>query len=91
MFTKLEEVYKNPNYKKHIMEKFRKLKIDLRFFNAFYSKFIKLAVKLEFIKKMLLQKFMYKLPLYIQDRINSRLEYPDNIKDLTIYCQKIYD
>lgn len=25
----------------------------------------------------------------MQDRINSRLQYPDNIKDLTVCCQKI--
>lgn len=36
------------------MKKFKKLKIDMRFFNTFYSKFIKLAAKLEFIKEILL-------------------------------------
>ena len=34
---------------------------------------------------------MYKLFSRIQDWINSRLEYPDNIKDLAACCQKIYD
>lgn len=53
-FTKLEKVYKKFYYKKYIMEKFWKSKIVLRFFNTFYSKFIKLIVKLEFIKKILL-------------------------------------
>ena len=27
----------------------------------------------------------------MQDRINFRLEYPDNIKDLVVHCRKIYD
>ena len=61
------------------------------FFNAFYSEFIKLAAKLEFTKEMLLQKFMYKLSPHMQDRMNSRLKYPDNIKDLAAHCRKIYD
>lgn len=33
----------------------------IRSFNTFYFKFIKLVVKLKFIKEILLQKFMHKL------------------------------
>lgn len=41
------------------MKKFRKIKIGVGFFNIFYSKFIKLAEKLEFTKEILLKKLMY--------------------------------
>ena len=34
---------------------------------------------------------MHKLSPHMQDRINSRLEYLDNIKDLVMHCRKIYD
>ena len=34
---------------------------------------------------------MHKLFSYMQNQIISRLEYLDNIKDLVIYCQKIYN
>lgn len=60
-------------------------------FRVFYSKFIKLVAKLKFIKEILLQKFMHKLSSFMQNRIDSRLEYLDNIKHLAIRCQKIYD
>lgn len=73
------------------MEKFRELKIDIGSFNTFYYKFINLAVKLEFVKEMLLQKFMHKLSPCIQNRMNSELEYPDNIKDRVMCCPKIYN
>ena len=73
------------------MEKFRELKMGSRFFNAFYSEFIKLAAELEFTKEMLLQEFMHKLSPCMQDRINSGLKYPDNIKNLAAHCRKIYD
>ena len=65
--------------------------MGLRSFNIFYSEFIKLVAKLEFIKEMLLQEFMHKLSLYIQDRMNFGLEYLDHIKDLAVHDQKIYD
>ena len=61
LFTKLEKVYDDPHYKKHTIEKFRELKMGSESFNVFYSKFIKLAAKLEFIKKILLQEFVHKL------------------------------
>ena len=73
------------------MEKFRKLKMGSGSFNAFYLEFIKLVAKLKFTKEMLLQEFMHKLFPRMQDRRNSGLEYPDNIKDLAARCQKIYD
>ena len=57
-----------------------------RSFNAFYSKFIKLAAKLKFTKEMLLQEFLQKLFSHMQDQINFRLEYSDNIKDLVVHC-----
>ena len=91
LFTKLEEVYGDPHRKEHAMEKFRELKMGSGSFNAFYSEFIKLAAKLEFTKEMLLREFMHKLSSCMQDRINSGLEYPDNIKDLAARCRKIYD
>ena len=55
------------------------------------QEFIILVAKLKFIKEMLLQKFRHKLSFYMRDQINSRLEYPDNIKDLVAHCQKIFD
>lgn len=73
------------------MEKFRKLKMGSGFFNAFYSKFIKLVAELKFTKEMLLQEFMHKLSPHMQDQMNFGLEYPDNIKDLMVHCQEIYD
>lgn len=73
------------------MKKFRELKIDMGSFNTFYCKFNNLAVKLEFVKEMLLQEFMHKLFPCIQNRMNSKLEYPDNIKDKVMYYQKIYN
>ena len=73
------------------MEKFRELKIGLDSFNAFCSEFIKLVAKLEFTKEMLPQEFMHKLSPRMQDRMNSGLEYSDNIKDLAAYCRKIYN
>ena len=62
LFTKLKKVYDNLYCKKYIIKKFRELKIGLRSFNAFYSKFIKLAVKLEFTKKILLQNLCTSCP-----------------------------
>ena len=58
--------------------------MGMRFFNTFYFKFIKLAAKLKFTKEILLQKFIYKLFSYMQDQINFKFKYPDNIKDLAI-------
>ena len=54
LFTKFEEVYKDFHCKKHAMKKLKELKIGMDSFNAFHSKFIKLAVKLKFTKEMLL-------------------------------------
>ena len=34
---------------------------------------------------------MHKLFSYMQDQINLELKYLDNIKDLAIHCQKIYN
>lgn len=50
----LEEVYKNFYYKKYMIEKFKELKISLRFFNIFYSEFIKLVAEPKFIIEILL-------------------------------------
>lgn len=88
---KLEEIYDDLHCKENVIEKFRKLKICLGSFNTFHSEFIKLVAKLKFTKKIVLQKYMHKLSPLIQDRINSGLKYPDNIKDLVMHCQKIYD
>ena len=65
MFIKFEKVYGNLYCKKHTIKNFKELKIGSKFFNTFYSKFIKLVTKLKFTKEMLLQKFMHKLSLYI--------------------------
>ena len=54
MFTKLEKVYENLYCKKYIKEKFKELKMDIKSFNSYYSKFIYLTTKLEFTKEMLL-------------------------------------
>ena len=62
-----------------------------RFFNVFYLEFIKQANKLKFIKNRLLQEFIQKLSSYMQNRMNFELEYLDNIKDLIMCYQKIYD
>lgn len=50
LFITFEKVYKS----KYILEKFKKFKIYLGFFNIFYSKFIKLMSKHNFIKAILL-------------------------------------
>lgn len=54
LFIILEDVYRNFYYKKHVIENFKKLKIDMGSLNTFYSKFIKLVVKFKFIKEILL-------------------------------------
>lgn len=73
LFTKLEEVYDNSHCKDYVIEKFKELKIGSGSFNNFYSKFIKLRAKLKFIKEILLQKFMHKLSLHIQNLIKFEL------------------
>ena len=67
LFTKLKKVYDNIYCKKHAIKKLKELKMGLESFNIFYSKFIKLADKLEFIKEILLQEFLYKLSSHMQD------------------------
>lgn len=91
LFIKPEEVHDDLHHKKHVKKKFRELKIGLGSFNIIYSQFIKLAAKTEFTKEILLQEYMYKLFSCMQDQENSELEYPDDIKNLAAYCQKIYD
>lgn len=71
------------------MKKFGKLKMDIRFFYTFYSKFIKLRADLKFKKKILIQKFMHKLFPYMKDQIISELKYLDNITNLTMRFRKI--
>ena len=66
------------------------MKIVIRFFNIFYSKFIKLAVKLKVIKTILLQKFIYKLFSHIKDWKIFGLKYVNNNKNLTMRYLKIY-
>lgn len=83
LFIKFEKVYGDFFHcKKYVIEIFKELKMGMRLFNTFYSKFIKLAIKLEFKKEILLQEFTYKPSPQMQDLINSGLEYLDNIKDL---------
>lgn len=65
LFIKLKRVYSNPHYKKHRINFFPKLRINLKLFNIVYFKFIKLIVKLDFKKEILLHEFIYKLFLLI--------------------------
>ncbi len=61
LFNYLEDIFDNGHWKKHTMEMFRELKIGTNLFNDFYSEFICLALDLEFISEMLIQKFKHKL------------------------------
>ena len=74
LFTKLEEVSRNPHCKEDVIEKFRELKMGSGSFNAFYSEFIKLATELKFTKKMLLREFMYKMSPKELDTIKRYLD-----------------
>ena len=40
LFNHLKNIFGNPHRKKHVMEKFRELKMGASLFNDFYSKFI---------------------------------------------------
>ena len=91
LFQKFEKTYGDHYYEKYALKKLKKLKMGIKFLNTLYSKFINLIAKLEFIKEILLQEFIHKLFFYMQNSINSRLKYLDNIKDLIIYYQKSYD
>ena len=54
LFNYLEDIFANPHWKDHAMEKFRDLKMGARSFNDFYSEFIRLALELEYTSKMLI-------------------------------------
>lgn len=57
------------------MEKFYKLKIGASLFNNFYSKFICLALGLEYIFEIFIQEFQHKLSLCLQNWLNSEVKH----------------
>ena len=61
LFNYPEDIFGNPYSKKHIMKKFRKLKIKDSLFSDFYSEFIQLAFDLEYTLEMLIWEFEHKL------------------------------
>ena len=59
-------------------------------FNNFYSKFICLALEVEYISKMLIRKFNHKLTPRFQDRLNSNVKLTLSISALAKRCLSIY-
>lgn len=64
LYNHLEDIFGNFHWKKYAINMFQKLKMGTRLFNNFYSKFICLALDLEYIYEMLIQKFKHKLILH---------------------------
>ncbi len=54
LFNHLEDIFGNLHRKKHIMKKFRDLKMDTSSFNDFYSNFIRRISDLEYTSEMLI-------------------------------------
>lgn len=52
LFNYLEDIFDNFHQKNHVIEKFWNLKIGISSFNDFYSKFIYLALNLEYMSKI---------------------------------------
>lgn len=61
LFNHLEDIFGNPYYKEHAIEKFQKLKLGISWFNNFYSKFFCLTSDIKYTSDMLIQKFQHKL------------------------------
>ena len=61
LFNYLKDNFDNFYQKKHVLKKFRNLKIDISSFNDFYFEFIRLASDLKYMSKILIWKFKYKL------------------------------
>lgn len=59
-------------------------------FNNFYLEFIYLASDLEYISKMLIQKFKYKLTSHLQDKLNFGIKLSFLILILAKCCLSIY-
>lgn len=59
-------------------------------FNNFYSEFIQLVLDLEYISKMLIWEFKYKLMPHLQDRLNFGIELLKIISTLAKYYLSIY-
>ena len=59
-------------------------------FNNFYSKFIRLALDLEYTLEMFIGKFKYKLISHLQDQLNSGVELLTSILTLAKHCLSIY-
>ena len=57
----LKDIFGNSHRKEHIIKKFRELKIKPSLFSDIYSKFIRLALDLEYISEMLIWEFKHKL------------------------------
>lgn len=54
LFNHLEDIFGNPHQKKHVVEKFRDLKIGISSFNDFYSEFIRLVSDLKYTSEMII-------------------------------------
>ena len=90
LFNHSEDIFGNPYRKVHAIKKFPKLKMGASLFSDFYSEFIWLASDLEYILKMLIQKFKYKLTLRLHDRFNSGIKFSKMISILVKQCLSIY-
>ena len=91
LFNHLEDIFDNLPWKKHVMEKFRDLKMGARSFNNFYSEFIRLASELEYTSEKLIREFKHKLTPRIQDGLNSGIELSSLISALAKHCLSIYE
>ena len=90
MFNYLEDIFDNSHWEKHVMEKFRDLKICVSSLNDFYSEFICLTSDLEYILEMLIWEFKYKLTSRLQNWLNSEIKLLTSIPALAICYLSIY-
>lgn len=65
LFNYLKDIFDNLHQKNHAMKKFWDSKMGINLFNDFYSEFIHLTLNLNYISKMLVHEFKYKLILYL--------------------------
>lgn len=72
------------------MEKFQDLKMGTNLFNNFYSEFIHLALDIEYMFVMLIQKFKHKLIPRFQNWLNFGVELPTFFSVLVKQCLSIY-
>ncbi len=90
LFNHLKDIFDISYRKKNAMDKFWELKMEASSFSDFYSKFIRLALDLEYTSEMLIWEFKHKLMPRLQDRLNSGIELPKAISALSKYCLSIY-